>query len=84
MIDEAFGKGSDESAKYALNLFEKMNLQTLIVTPKQKIKVITPFVGSIHIVSNNRISTIIRMEIDEWIKLSKSDKNSSTNSIKGN
>ena len=32
VIDEAFGRGSDESAQYGLRLFQKMNLQLLIVT----------------------------------------------------
>ena len=33
VIDEAFGRGSDESAQYGLNLFRQLNLQLLIVTP---------------------------------------------------
>ncbi|HOP31367.1 MAG TPA: SbcC/MukB-like Walker B domain-containing protein, partial [Spirochaetota bacterium] len=36
MIDEAFGRGSDESARYGLELFGKLQLQLLIVTPLQK------------------------------------------------
>ena len=32
-IDEAFGRGSDESAHYGLQLFNQLNLQLLIVTP---------------------------------------------------
>lgn len=32
MIDEAFGRGSDESARYGLELFKKLNLHLLIVT----------------------------------------------------
>ena len=37
VIDEAFGRGSDESAEYGLKLFAQLNLQLLIVTPLQKI-----------------------------------------------
>ena len=33
VIDEAFGRGSDESAQYGLQLFAQLNLQLLIVTP---------------------------------------------------
>ena len=33
VIDEAFGRGSDESARYGLQLFQRMKLQLLIVTP---------------------------------------------------
>jgi uncharacterized protein YPO0396 len=52
VIDEAFGRGSDESTRYALELFKKLNLQLLIVTPLQKIHVIEGHVNSFHFVSN--------------------------------
>lgn len=52
MIDEAFGRGSDESARYGLELFKKLNLQLLIVTPLQKIHVIEDYVRSVHFVHN--------------------------------
>lgn len=53
MIDEAFGRGSDESARYGLEVFTRLNLQLLIVTPLQKIHVIEDFVRSVHFVHNN-------------------------------
>jgi len=52
VIDEAFGRGSDESAQYGLALFAKLNLQLLIVTPLQKIHIIEPFVANVGFVSN--------------------------------
>jgi uncharacterized protein YPO0396 len=52
MIDEAFGRGSDESARYGLELFGKLGLQLLIVTPLQKIHVIENYVHSVHLVHN--------------------------------
>ena len=52
VIDEAFGRGSDESATYALELFRKLNLQLLVVTPLQKIHVIEPFVSHVGFVSS--------------------------------
>jgi uncharacterized protein YPO0396 len=52
MIDEAFGRGSDESARYGLELFKKLNLQLLIVTPLQKIHVIEDYIHSVHFVHN--------------------------------
>lgn len=52
VIDEAFGRGSDESATYALELFRKLNLQLLVVTPLQKIHVIEPFVANVGFISN--------------------------------
>ena len=52
VIDEAFGRGSDESAEYGLRLFRQLNLQLLIVTPLQKIHIIEPFVASVGFVHN--------------------------------
>ncbi len=52
VIDEAFGRGSDESARYGLALFGKLQLQLLVVTPLQKIHVIEPFVQSVGFVHN--------------------------------
>ena len=52
VIDEAFGRGSDESTRYGLELFERLNLQLLIVTPLQKIHVIEPHVASVGFVHN--------------------------------
>jgi len=52
VIDEAFGRGSSESARYALSLFQRLGLQLLIVTPLQKIHVIEPFVAAVGFVDN--------------------------------
>lgn len=51
-IDEAFGRGSDESTRYGLKLFRSLGLQLLIVTPLQKIPVIEPFVTAVGFVYN--------------------------------
>lgn len=68
MIDEAFGRGSDTSAKYALELFKKLDLQLLVVTPKQKIHVIEPFVKSIHFVYNKdgMDSNLVSLDIESY------------------
>ncbi len=52
VIDEAFGRGSDISTRYALDLFGKLGLQLLIVTPLQKVHVIEPYVRAIGFVDN--------------------------------
>jgi len=57
VIDEAFGRGSDESAEYGLRLFEQLNLQLLIVTPLQKIHIIEPHVQHVGYVSNDAGTT---------------------------
>lgn len=52
LIDEAFGRGSDESTRYGLELFQKLSLQLLIVTPLQKIHIIEPYVAAVGFVHN--------------------------------
>lgn len=52
VIDEAFGRGSDDSTRYALSLFTSLGLQLLIVTPLQKIQVIEPHVSAVGFVDN--------------------------------
>lgn len=68
VIDEAFGRGSDESARYGLELFQRLNLQLLIVTPLQKIHVIEPFVASVGFVHNveGRESMVRNLTIAEY------------------
>jgi len=68
VIDEAFGRGSDESTRYGLELFRRLNLQMLIVTPLQKISVIEPFVASVGFVSNDggRDSKLRNLTIEEY------------------
>ncbi|WPL17847.1 chromosome segregation protein [Thiorhodovibrio winogradskyi] len=68
VIDEAFGRGSDESAQYGLRLFSELNLQLLIVTPLQKIHIIEPYVASVGFVHNEdgRASKIRNLSIEEY------------------
>ena len=68
VIDEAFGRGSDESARYGLELFKKLNLQLLIVTPLQKIHIIEPYVASVGFVHNDqgRESMLRCLSIEEY------------------
>ena len=42
VIDEAFGRGSDESAQYGLKLFRQLNLQLLIVTLCRRFILLSP------------------------------------------
>ena len=67
-IDEAFGRGSDESTQYALKLFAALHLQLLIVTPLQKIHVIEPFVAGVGFVHNEdgRASRLRNLTIEEY------------------
>ena len=70
VIDEAFGRGSDLSTRYALELFARLGLQLLIVTPLQKVHVIEPYVQAIGFVDNptsssSRVQTLTIEEFRE-------------------
>jgi uncharacterized protein YPO0396 len=68
VIDEAFGRGSDESARYGLELFRRLRLQLLIVTPLQKIHVIEPFVAGVGFVhsEDGQRSLLRNLTIEEY------------------
>jgi len=68
VIDEAFGRGSDESAEYGLKLFEQLNLQLLIITPLQKIHIIEPYVSNVGFVHNEggNASRLRNLSITEY------------------
>lgn len=68
VIDEAFGRGSDESARFGLGLFKKLNLQLLIVTPLQKIHIIEPYVSAVGFVHNQdgRESLLRNLSIEQY------------------
>lgn len=69
-IDEAFLKSSDESARFGLELFRKMGLQLLVVTPLSKIPTIEPYISHLGFVSQNekRQSQIRNLSIGEYRK----------------
>jgi uncharacterized protein YPO0396 len=68
VIDEAFGRGSDESTRFALALFTRLGLQLLIVTPLQKIHVIEPHVAAVGYVDNQQgnYSRLQSLTIEEY------------------
>jgi uncharacterized protein YPO0396 len=68
VIDEAFGRGSDESTRFALRLFRNLGLQLMIVTPLQKIHVIEPFVSAVGYVDNvnGQFSRMRTLTIQEY------------------
>lgn len=68
VIDEAFGRSADASTRYGLELFAKLEMQLLIVTPLQKIHIIDPFVAAVAFVHNEegRSSMVRNLTIDEY------------------
>jgi uncharacterized protein YPO0396 len=67
-IDEAFARGSDASTRFALELFDKMGLQLLIVTPLQKKEVIAPYVERVGLIvqEQDHRSRVIFMKIEDY------------------
>ena len=68
VIDEAFSRGSDVATRYALELFAKLGLQLLIITPLQKVQIIEPYVRAIGFVDNpgGANSRLYTMTIEEY------------------
>lgn len=54
VIDEAFSRSDDESSRFCLDLFRKLDLQLLVVTPSDKIHVVEPFIATCHYVWYDR------------------------------
>lgn len=67
-IDEAFGRASEESARFGLTLFQQLGLQLLVVTPLEKIHVIEPFVANVCFMQNENgnDSRLLNLSIDEF------------------
>jgi uncharacterized protein YPO0396 len=68
VIDEAFGRGTEESPRHALELFRRLGLQILVVTPLQKIHVIEPYVSALGFVDNptENYSRLQTLTIEEY------------------
>ncbi|MCC2624292.1 MAG: hypothetical protein K0R14_165 [Burkholderiales bacterium] len=81
VIDEAFGKGSDESTRYGLELFKRLHLQLLIITPLQKIRIIEDYINAVHFVhnTNSKNSEVHNLTIAEYKKQQQNMHNSYPN-----
>ncbi|MGH8445895.1 MAG: ATP-binding protein [Solimonas sp.] len=71
VIDEAFGRGSEESTRYGLELFARLKLQLLIVTPLQKINVIEDYIRSVafthkNVQADGERSAVRNLTIEEY------------------
>ncbi|MCL1078753.1 hypothetical protein D5R81_12310 [Parashewanella spongiae] len=67
VIDEAFARGSKDSTRFGLELFKKLGLQLLLVTPMQKLDIIEHYIQNVHFVDqkNNR-SILLNMTIEQY------------------
>ncbi|MGO1247224.1 MAG: ATP-binding protein [Oceanisphaera sp.] len=67
VIDEAFARGSKDSTRFGLELFKKLGLQLLLVTPLQKLDIIEHYVQHVHFVDQQQnISIVLNMTIAEY------------------
>lgn len=68
VVDEVFSKLDEGNARFAMQLFEQLHLQVLVVTPMDKMHIVEPFIGAIHIVSNPKgnESTVLDLSIEEY------------------
>ena len=69
VIDEVFSKLDDDNARYPMELFKTLNLQLLMITPKDKISITEPYISSLHFVHNTEeenYSSVRSMSINEF------------------
>ncbi|MBN2443448.1 MAG: hypothetical protein JXJ04_18950 [Spirochaetales bacterium] len=67
IVDEAFSKVDPDNSIYAMDLFKKLKLQLMVVTPDDKINIVENYIHSVHFVSNNgRTSSLYNLTIEEY------------------
>lgn len=70
VIDEAFSRTDEQNSERAMQLFESLGFQLIIVGPfDAKAKLAVPFVGTIHLASNptgdnSQLIAITRQELE--------------------
>lgn len=67
VIDEAFSKSDEKNSRYAMELFQNLQLQVMVVTPKDKIHVVEPYIQSIfltHINEGQDRSELINLSLE--------------------
>jgi len=71
VVDEAFSKVDPENAKFAMELFEQLHLQLLVVTPLDKIGIVEPYIQAVHYVENKqkRNSEVFDLTMLEYYEL---------------
>lgn len=71
VIDEMFNNLDNQNASFAMDLFRKLGLQLMVVTPMDKINVVEPYIQSVHFVRINsegncsKVYSITREEIQD-------------------
>ncbi len=71
ILDEAFSKSDANNSIYALELFKELDLQLMVVTPRNGINLVEGYINSLHLVEkkgNTNTSTVSSMTIEEYRK----------------
>ena len=71
VIDEAFSKIDEDNARYAMNLFEKLGLQLLVISPLGSTRVVEDYITACHFVANNsegNQSQVRNLTISEYME----------------
>lgn len=71
ILDEAFSKSDAFNSQYALELFKELDLQLMVVTPRNGINLVESYISSLHLIEkrgNSNTSTVSSMTIEEYRK----------------
>ena len=71
ILDEAFSKSDAFNSQYALELFKELDLQLMVVTPRNGINLVESYISSLHLIEkkgNTNTSTVSSMTIEEYRK----------------
>ena len=71
VIDEAFSKIDEANAQYAMNLFQQLDLQLLVVSPLGSTRVVEDYITACHFVANNsegNDSQVRNLSIGEYME----------------
>ena len=69
ILDEAFSKSDARNSEYALQLFKELDLQLMVITPRNSINIVEGYVSSLHLLEKNedgRTSRVSGMTIEEY------------------
>lgn len=67
VVDEAFSKSDEKNSRYAMELFQNLGLQVMVVTPKDKLHVVEPYIRSIfltHLHEGQDRSQLINLSLE--------------------
>ncbi len=71
ILDEAFSKSDANNSIYALELFKELDLQLMVVTPRNGINLVEGYINSLHLVEKKgggSTSSVSSMTIEEYRK----------------